>query len=672
MHPSPFDKLDLRWVGTSSTGSCHIFSCNENGKIRGYCVPKGYRLYNSITIQHPDQLYLLECRNLKKRSYGLLAALFPTSPKMHGNLIPKCKLVLVQGIRFCEVTNKLIFHVHLWKKGMSLLDFANEEGDLQSCLGKYFQLSLEFEHGKYQLKYLNAVLGNINFLHPSFRSESLLFKNLQQSKDKIIECSLVSCDVWFDGIPSGSDKQFRTISLQQPARRYSLKKHPKPLLPWEHQSHPTNLLVVTPDYVPPVPKEHLSNCVNKHNMFYLPLDLSPEVVDKSIISFVAISPDKLRRLIKFSKSGITVDSYRRVLLSCGFKVDVILLSTPDPSSGEKYGGSIVCHLLPLNKPPKDSRPTSIKGIHIQSLHSHKNDLWLSKYGLVTMFRGYRWPLVTEIPHCVHLMFEKTYGEKGLFRSAVKHTGSFQMIGKRTSKQSSGTLVAAPLNTDLHEYYRENIDGSMVPLLRSIVNNLQAQAAQMVYTNGEALMPMFKRCSNENKGSVYRLSQQMIVTQNNFSSSMHLDNCFISEEESEALLSFATADEFRHISNIQDFMIQKNTKTNSKHSNSTSFSNLELPKATTCCLTLREKHNTENQPRKTFIFQYFLSITSCFAYDVSSDVLKKNGSIGSTFQSSLFEHATSVPVLLDERGMVTVNEANPSEYIFAFASNGKKT
>ena len=110
------------------------------------------RILASITL---PANYFISC-------FGLLAALFPTPALKSVNAVLRgCQLVLVQGVQFCQVQMKLLFHVHRWRKGKSLLNFA-QEPDLGLCMKDYFDLSMEFEHGKFQLRYLNAVLGNIS------------------------------------------------------------------------------------------------------------------------------------------------------------------------------------------------------------------------------------------------------------------------------------------------------------------------------------------------------------------------------------------------------------------------------------------------------------------------------------------------------------------------------
>ena len=67
-------------------------------------------------------------------------------------------------------------------------------------------------------------------------------------------------------------------------------------------------------------------------------------------------------------------------------------------------------------------------------------------------------------------------------------------------------------------------------------------------------------------------------------------------------------------------------------------------------------------------QYFVSIDTYFAYDLSSDILVANNNLGATFLSSMFYHCTSVPIWIDkDRNVHLVGPKNM--YNFAWGSNG---
>ena len=52
--------------------------------------------------------------------------------------------------------------------------------------------------------------------------------------------------------------------------------------------------------------------------------------------------------------------------------------------------------------------------------------------------------------------------KGLRRSCTNHEGNFEMIGERSSKQSTGSLLVLPKRVDKHQYYREEMNLNLLP------------------------------------------------------------------------------------------------------------------------------------------------------------------------------------------------------------------
>ena len=64
---------------------------------------------------------------------------------------------------------------------------------------------------------------------------------------------------------------------------------------------------------------------------------------------------------------------------------------------------------------------------------------------------------------------------------------------------------------------------------------------------------------------------------------------------------------------------------------------KLPKSTTCCWRL------SRDDEKYKMHQFFLVQKFLFALNISSDVLKGDNAVGATFMSSMFFHATSIPI-----------------------------
>ena len=55
------------------------------------------------------------------------------------------------------------------------------------------------------------------------------------------------------------------------------------------------------------------------------------------------------------------------------------------------------------------------------------------------------------------LFRMTFKGKGLKRNCTHHEGSFEMVGERNSKQSTGSLLILPKKVDEHQYYREGMN-----------------------------------------------------------------------------------------------------------------------------------------------------------------------------------------------------------------------
>ena len=113
---------------------------------------------------------------------------------------------------------------------------------------------------------------------------------------------------------------------------------------------------------------------------------------------------------------------------------------------------------------------------------------------------------------------------------------------------------------------------------------------------------------------------------------------------------------------QDLKNNKYHHANRYVKNILNMNNNKLPKSTTCCWRL-SKDNQEH-----IMYQYFVSTKYFFALDISSSVLKNENTIGATFMSSMFFHATSIPIWIDQNDKVHLD--GPKDmYNFAWGSNG---
>ena len=132
-------------------------------------------------------------------------------------------------------------------------------------------------------------------------------------------------------------------------------------------------------------------------------------------------------------------------------------------------------------------------------------------GTVSIFRGYSWPFMNCVKETHFDLIQRTYQSKGLVRHCTKHYGNFEMIGERRSYQSNGSLIIDPDYVMEHQYYRQTMDSSLLPYVKSIINSLQEEAIKSNYKSGESLMSLYKKVlkiRNEKE-----LCKQTIITQN---------------------------------------------------------------------------------------------------------------------------------------------------------------
>ena len=85
-----------------------------------------------------------------------------------------------------------------------------------------------------------------------------------------------------------------------------------------------------------------------------------------------------------------------------------------------------------------------------------------------------------------------------------------MIRKRTSSQSTGSMVALPHKTSDHEYYQSSMDCSLLPIARGPINYLQDESLKVGYTSGESLMCLYHCLSNIE--ALSELCEQTLIAQ----------------------------------------------------------------------------------------------------------------------------------------------------------------
>ena len=681
--PPPVDDM-MVMPSKGTTGQCFTFCLTSSGRFVGYDFQKGYRIRNydlSYPIwrdeSHESRLFFMECRNIKKKQHGLLAAMMSSEQYTERQKkkatdkgwIFSCDLVVVEGLVHDKSTNSFFVNLHVLKKNKAIKVFA-EESNISQAIAQYFNaISLPVKNVK--LVYLNTIMGDQNLLHPSYRNQSFLVQHIQKLPSFVeVECSIDSCDIWFR---SYNKKLPTPIQQIQSKQRFRIYKHQFVKtrwrnLPWNHQQCPADLMITTEDYKPDF---QLNATQGKQKVYLVPYLFGWR---KSIISFAPITPRQYSQLKKIG-GCFQKKMYRKILRELmaqnGFDIVSVLRIIPglkicSKNNGyvsgqgwtdhQTYSGCIVSHFITeknlYSSLPGPLESTDINGIYLMRLTRNVPDFHLPS-GCVTVFRGYQWPYESNVSDSVFHLLSMTYGEKGLLRSSVPHEGNFEMIGKRTSSQSTGSLVALPLKTSDHQYYRSSMDCSLLPLARGPINSLQQQSLKVAYTSGESLMCLYRKLCKVDV--LKELCEQTLITQKHFCNSVHIDRCFLDDEYATKVLNCSSLKERdeKYLRNLNHFMESKGKES--------------LPKSTTCAWTLRSDCSRGSQ-----LFQYFVGSSSGFAFDISSYVTKSLEIVGATFHSSLFEHCTSVPIWVSSDGsQVSFLPDDNNNYNFAWGSNGKK-
>lgn len=267
---------------------------------------------------------------------------------------------------------------------------------------------------------------------------------------------------------------------------------------------------------------------------------------------------------------------------------------------------------------------------------------------VVIFRGYPWPYKPVLDEKVHKILDEAYPGSGLKRHRTSHLGKFEFIGKRNSNQSSGTLCARPGNTVNHQYFRQSMNVSLLPLARSIGNVLNDQAQRTAFTSGDSFLTAYLEEFNDQKWSI--ICAEIIITAAHFANTLHKDCSCLFDGESDNLKDLLSKD-------LQ-------WKTYLRRFDSI-FPDARLPKSTTCCWTMRE--NVENYP----MLQFFCYPEVGICYDISSEETKGCVGAGATFHSSLSCHGSSAPVWIDPNGDIIVEPNEELKYScnFAWGSSG---
>ena len=141
-------------------------------------------------------------------------------------------------------------------------------------------------------------MGNQDLLHPYYRNQYFLVQHIQKMPSFVeIECSLISCDIWFRTcnkdspalIPSVQSKKRFSI---QTCRFENNKRCIEKNLPWCHQECPADLVIITEDYKP---NFQLKSLKGEKGVYFVRYEFGWR---KSNISFAPITPAQYLQLKK--------------------------------------------------------------------------------------------------------------------------------------------------------------------------------------------------------------------------------------------------------------------------------------------------------------------------------------------------------------------------------------
>ena len=96
-----------------------------------------------------------------------------------------------------------------------------------------------------------------------------------------------------------------------------------------------------------------------------------------------------------------------------------------------------------------------------------------------------------------------YTGKGLIGNFTKHSDNFEMIGERTSKQSTGNMLMDFIDVNQHQYYCETTNLFLLHHVKSLFNILMEEGITANNTSGEYLMLWYcKHLKLANKKNSY--------------------------------------------------------------------------------------------------------------------------------------------------------------------------
>ena len=380
--------------------------------------------------------------------------------------------------------------------------------------------------------------------------------------------------------------------------------------------------------------------------------LIPYMINKNIVSFAPITSTQLNEIMKeYKNHGKLTKNEYICILDRFLKDNSVSVYVMLSISHEENSNGFLITMSTNQSQSMDAlllQKTDIENIMMTHTDQSCIDFELN-YNLISLFRGYLWPF-EKVLNNMHLqLLQDTFPKKGLLRKCTQHNGNFEMIGKRRSKQSTGTMFSLQENVHEHQYYRESMNVNLLPYVKSIINMLQEEALYANYTSGECLMTLYRQLLGLR--NLKDLCEQTIVTQNNFHNTVHIDK-----------QSILNSDETKKVLKHSRLGKSKSEEANSYMHRMVQFTGGKLPKSTTCCWSLRCNSNTYRH------IQYFFIVDHSIAYNISSDKLRNKQNVGATFMSSLIHHCTSIPIWVDD--LEYIHLVGPENmYNFAWGSDG---
>ena len=648
----PFDRHLIIKPSSTAKGNRFMFFLAESGKFEGKLFPSGVRIYGrnlvgaSSSSTKCSDTFFIECRNSKTRQFGLAAAMICSRRGFQivpGSIFSSCDFVLVQGIHF-DRHGELMIQYHRWNGSMKYSEFLDSGTTLKDAIQEAFDTNIESPLNRVRMVYLNAILGTTRV---DVESNAPLSNSTVTNEG--IDCSLKGPDIWYDmNIGCKGYKPFRLQDSQRREnctiwkKRKDIKKPGPKLL--KRSRSPSVLYLCKLQH----------RCINlvQQKCFLIFHSFSP---CRKFVNLSPITKEQYDRLViiykKMGKHGLEEQLYFQLLKKFRDESSLPLQKLLRLSPKKQYpSGFIVSVYNELNTQGlKDQNLLPIPvdksaGIYKVEMHQNKRDIDIAD-GIV-LFRGFQWPFEKILDkHCFEL-FSKTFKGKGLVRHCTSHQGNFEFIGVRKSNQSSGSLSTTASRSCYHQYSRESMDLTVLPLLKGILNSLRNEAIEALFTCGECFMDQYMQEFKEinRKRS---LSSQSLITQRHFWNTAHIDHSnFIRMDESDMMKK-----------RLAEYPLWKKYLSRYREI----FKGKPFPYATSCCWTLRQND------LKYVMHQFFCFPSASFCLDLCSDVMEENENVGAAFMSGLSVHLTSIATWTDENGRIHL-EGPKGMYNFAWGSD----